>query len=300
MTKSFKKCEKRILSLFSPGSEFTYNNVKYVVKFAAKPTCQNGEPKTDIFVRTESKNNYKDIKDFKISYKKANAQFIENKLTRDRSEQIFGENWCEIIHNSIVPLRDEFEKRILIHKKQYRNTKAGSFLLGFKFELLRVKSGTLSGKMALSYKQKVEIYSGANLTEDKRNAFVFGTRIQNSGVAEFIFEETDRATTCQDVISKMKTIDEYLSLYPDIYFACKALNYRSVSRKYDSNRHLAVFVDWNIKNGMLDANLVYDKPLLVDGKTICEKLKSVMNDLSIKTTYDINKSNTNQSIIVHE
>lgn len=52
----------------------------------------------------------------------------------------------------------------------------------------------------------------------------------------------------------MIPIDEYIKAHSDIYFACKALNYRTFKQKYDGDRPLSVQVDWEVKEGKDDIN----------------------------------------------
>ena len=87
----FSKREHAILSLFKKNEQFIYNNKRYTILFSAKPTCPSGEPKTDIYVSAVA--DTKEKTEFKISFKKENADFLENKIKAERAEQILGENW---------------------------------------------------------------------------------------------------------------------------------------------------------------------------------------------------------------
>ena len=120
MAKSFGDAERHILGLFQPGTNFIFNNRKYAVIFADKPTCNNGEPKTDIFIWAKA-----DVTNLclKISFKKQNADFLENKMNSERAEQIFGSNWKNIIANSTNSIRDKFLARKLIYKTNYKKIK---------------------------------------------------------------------------------------------------------------------------------------------------------------------------------
>lgn len=71
----------------------------------------------------------------------------------------------------------------------------------------------------------------------------------------------DKVSTTQEVIDSLITIEDYVDANPTVYFACKALNYRTYHKKYDGNRPLSVYVDWNVRDGKLDPVLVYDNPL---------------------------------------
>ena len=300
MAKTFGENERRICSLFIPGSSFNYHGLSYTIKFADKPVCSKGEPKTDIFIRTETNDSLRKIVDFKISYKKDNADFIENKTSAERAEQLFGSNWTEIICKSTQALQNKFEQRPIIYKNKFGRTEAGSITLGWKFELLRVPSGNLSGKMILTHQQKRGVYSGENLVGDKRNATVLGMTIPDSGIAEYIFEEIVPASTCQDVIDNMQTIDEFLEEYPNIYYACKALNYRTFKRKYDGNRPLAVYIEWLANNGKLDYEIQFNTPLKQGGDYAYGCLKNAMDKLGIEKTDDLNVNNVADSIKIHK
>ena len=46
----FGDAERKILSFMVEGTEFEFEDRKYVVELSGKPTCHKGEPKTDIYV----------------------------------------------------------------------------------------------------------------------------------------------------------------------------------------------------------------------------------------------------------
>lgn len=52
--KSFGEAERKILNLMSEGTEFIFHDKYYKVILSGKPTCQKGEPKTDIYVLAKS------------------------------------------------------------------------------------------------------------------------------------------------------------------------------------------------------------------------------------------------------
>ena len=55
---------------------------------------------------------------------------------------------------------------------------------------------------------------------------------------------------------------------------------------------MAVQVDWKINNGKLGCDLVFDHPLELNGTEMAERLLFCMDQLSIRTTDDINNRNT--------
>lgn len=89
----FGDAERRILGFMAAGAGFKFNGEHYIVVLSDKPTCYKGEPKTDIYILAKSKVNEIEIK---ISYKKENADFIENKMSAERAEQLLeliGSKW---------------------------------------------------------------------------------------------------------------------------------------------------------------------------------------------------------------
>lgn len=283
----FGDAERRILALMAIGTHFLYKDKDYKVVVSGKPTCQKGEPKTDIYILAES---VSDEVEIKISYKKENADFIENKMGSERAEQLFGDCWQDIIEQSTTAIKDKFEERILIYKNGLRRTEKGSITIGWKFELLNKSGGDLSGRMILTDKQVIDVYAGSNLSDDKRNASVNGNIIENSGVANYILMD-ESVNTAQEVIDKMIPIEEYVIMHPQIYFACKALNYRTFARKWDGNRPLSVQVEWSEVDKKLVPRIVYDKPLMVGGNEMAGRLIDYMKKLNINTTDDINDDN---------
>lgn len=151
--------------------------------------------------------------------------------------------------------------------------------------------------MLLTYGQILDVYAGSNLSLDKRNALVCGQVIENSGVANYLLMDED-IHSAQDVVDRMIPISDYIMMYPDIYFACKALNYRTFSKKWDGNRPLSVQVKWNEIDNKLAPELIFDKPLIVKGNEVAERLIYYMNKLNIKDTNDINESNLGTDKVV--
>lgn len=293
----FGDAERKIKSLLSEGTSFLYDNETYSVLVCDKPTCYKGEPKTDIYVL--AKDHVGQSREFKISYKKPNADFLENKTNAERAELLFGNSWEDIVTTATTALSTAFDNKKLVYKKSGGRTEEGAITLGWKFELLNKSGGELSGEMNLSRTQIIDVYAGTHLPEDKANAYVNGNQVKNSGVANYIIMN-DNINTAQEVFDNIYTIDEYVDKYPKIYFACKALNYRTKKQKFDGNRPLSVYVNWYAENGKLKHELVYDTPLVTKGNAVCEKLLKAMSALGIKTTDDITESNIDDYKIVND
>lgn len=291
MAKTFGAAERRIADYFCKGAEFVFRGERYTVIMSGKPVCSKGEPKTDIYVLARSFAE-KDM-EFKISYKKGNAEFIENKTTAERAEHFLGSLWKERIVKATHSLSDKFSIRPLIYKNGYRKTEAGSITLGWKFELLRVKSGELSEDMMLTREQVIDVYAGTSLAGDKRDAMVNGKVIPMSGVANYLLFENNNFSSLQSIVNALVDIETYVSQHPKVYFACKALNYRTVPQKYDGDRPLAVYVDWSVQEGKLCSKLCFDTPLLQGGDEAYNKLQKALRQLGVRSTDGLNASNVN-------
>jgi hypothetical protein len=290
----FGDAERKIVAFMKVGEKFKFQGKHYSIICSGKPTCYKGEPKTDIYILAKS---ISDQIEIKISYKKENADFIENKISAERAEQLLGSDWSNIIENSTISINDRFKERMLIYKNKFKRTEKGAITLGWKFELLNKKSGDLSGKLLLTEEQVFDVYAGSNLSDEKRNAMVNGKVVENSGIANYILMK-ENVNSAQDVIDNMMSIKEYVKKHPDIYFACKALNYRTFKKKWDGDRPLAVQVLWNAKENRLVPKLIYDKPLVIKGNEVAERLLQYMKLLNIKTTDDIDNNNAGTDRIV--
>lgn len=89
----------------------------------------------------------------------------------------------------------------------------------------------------------------------------------------------------------MEEIDDFVNTSPKIYFACKALNYRTFENKFDGDRPLAVQIEWKIIEDKLSPNFIFNRPLSFNGKIVAENLKNCLSHLNIRNTDDINSNN---------
>ena len=298
---AFSELERKIISIFNDSREFYCNEILYKVVVADKPTVSRGEPKTDIYVKGLSASN-KEL-EIKISVKKENADFLENKITADRLQQIFGHDWKTVLRNSITNIKSKFLIRPLIYKSGLGRVQKGCITLGWKFEILNTQSGQLSGQIITKNNDAiVEVYTGRNLSSEKKDALVKGELVINSGVADFILVSSiNDLNSVDDIINKMVTADRYISENPKFYFACKALNYRTLASppKWDGNRPLAVYIDWKCEKNVLIHNYVFDEPLMRRGDAIGNNLKVALSQLNAKNTNLISNSNVNDDKIIH-
>ncbi len=278
----FIDTEKKICELFTQGTVFDYNGVRYTVSSsAAKPTTKKGECKTDVYIPTTFDGGEKV---FKVSVKQTNADFLENEVTYQRAKEILGSDVDKILIKAIGGLKDKFNHTKLVYFDAGDHTKAKSIKLGWKFELLNVLSGNLSGKIDLTKEQKIDVYSGSNLPKEKKDASVGNSIVKESGVANYIMVVNPNVQWTVDYcIQQMQKIEDYVN-GKEIYFACKALNYRATVNKWDGPRSLAVYVDWNIIDGKLHGKLIFDQPLQKKGAEMGEKLKSLLRTLKINAS----------------
>ncbi|WP_144283152.1 hypothetical protein [Chryseobacterium echinoideorum] len=276
---NYSNTEKHILQLFLDSESITLNNIQYLVKKVGKPRPSRGECKTDIYVLLEDLSGTK--KELKISVKQHNADFLENKISLSRAIEILGENAQEIITQSVKQIEKSFVNDYLINIDRFKRTEENCIKIGWKFELLNVLSGEKSGMIELSNDQKINVFSGSNLSAEKRNCKVNGEIIIESGVANFILESDSIVSNIEYYLDKMKNINEF-SVQNNIYFACKALNYRMSKDKWDGDRPLAVYCNWFINDdGLLDVQIVFDHPLSIKGNLIGENIRNLLRLVGI-------------------
>lgn len=281
---NFINSEHYIEKLFPVGTTFTFEGEVYNVALCGKPRPSKGECKTDVYIKGISSN--KKVKEIKISVKQKNADFLENKMSLNRAREIFGKAASNIIKKCLLSIKDSFTNDNLVYFKKKGKTEAHTMKLGWKFELLNKLSGEKSGVLELTEKQKYDVFSGINLSDDKKNSRIDNQIIKDSGVANYILN-MDEVNITQDTCLKMlQPIEEYAKSQT-IYFACKALNYRFDNDKWDGPRPLSVYVDWYICKGKLDAHLIFDNPLEHDGNEVGKKLRNILKKLNIKKFDDL-------------
>lgn len=245
---NYIEAEKNIANILR-DSVITFNGQTRKILIAEKPVYSSGEGKTDIYCRLD------DGTEIKISYKKDNADFLENKLTAKRAQEIFGDSWKEILINSITPLIPLFEKSQIYFPEKKGRIYAGSYTMGWRCDLIKrkpIRGESLTTPLVLTKEQKKEIFFGTNLDALKRNAKIIDTIVPNSGVANYFLVESINENTAQGIIDNLISIDD-IDIDVDITF--RRVNYRSIEDKIDGNRPLAVYVDW--KNN----KLVFNHPL---------------------------------------
>lgn len=275
----FSQTESDIIKLFAPKTEIELEGTKYIIEECAKPRPSSGECKTDVYVRLKSE---KSTRELKISIKQTNADFLENKIKYERAKEIFGNKVDTILKDSIDSLKDEFQNQYLVVFDKYKRTYAKTIKLGWKFEFVNKQGGDLSGRLVLSREQIKDVYSGQNLPNSKKNATVNGRTVDDSGVANYILVIDENSTfTLEKCIELLQPIDTYIDQHPDIFFVCKALNYRAADNKWDGDRSLSVYVDWGIVDGKMTGKLNFDSPLKKKGNEIGKKVRQILQKMCV-------------------
>lgn len=258
--------EHHIINTFMEDRVFQYQRKKYKVIMAGKPRPQGsgGECKTDVFVRT-IENDTNQIRDFKISVKNTNKEFMGNKLTVAVMESFFGNCWEEIVINATTSLKQEFENRVLVFATGSYPIKPNSITVGWKLEITD-RPRTLSTKIPLSDQEIRDlVYKGKALSDSKRNSIVNGNMIIDSGIADYLITTNmDRIESSQDIINQMELIDD--TNIGDTYFAFTANNYRTDVRKADGPRSLAVRIRWKCIKNKIIPEFYYNEPLKYTGE----------------------------------
>lgn len=282
----FGDTERKIKDLFLQVKNFSYECREYTVLKCGKPVVSKGECKTDIYVLAQDETGCQ--KEFKISIKQNDADFLENKISLNRAIEILGNDAQAIIEKSINKIKKSFEDDYLVYFNSYKKTEALCLKMGWKFEFINKIGGEKSGIIDLTEQQKIDIYAGTNLSSDKKNSSVNGQTIVNSGVANYIITVDAEDHNLDYYLAKMQPIEDFAKSQK-IYFACKALNYRVNKNKWDGDRPLSVYVDWFLdKDGKLQGKLNFEKPLSVKGHFIGTNIKKLL------TVLGIDKNNFNE------
>lgn len=280
--KDFSKIESNFQKYFSIGKNFSFKNKNFTVHKCDKPTTPSGEPKTDIYILGIDNSGGK--KEFKISIKLDNAEFLENKISLKRAVEILGDDAQLVIERSINEIKEVFSIEPLINFSKAGRSKSRIVTLGWKFELMNKKSGNKSGKILLDPNQKEEVFSGKS-SSDKKDAYINGEIIKNAGVANFIYV-AKKINIDDGVFNDLVSISSYAK-QSDIYFACKALNYRIDDEKWDGNRPLAVWVERKLIKNKLNQVINFKKPLNTKGNFVAQNLLAILNELNIsKENFD--------------
>lgn len=271
--------ERFIIELFEAEKEFVFEGERLKILEIGKPRPAKGECKTDVYILALNETTG-EKREIKISIKQSDADFLENKMTIERAAEIFGPQAKDILVKSIKSVEETFLEDFLVYFEKHAKTEKKCIKIGWKFEFINKPGGKRSGKIELTREQKIDVYSGSNLNIEKKNSKVGGKVIVNSGVANYILEVCGSTRDLNHYIQNMWDIEDYASKQ-DVFFACKAINYRAQKNKWDGNRPLSVYIDWGLENGKITANFVMDKPLEMKANEIGLNIQKILKTLNI-------------------
>jgi hypothetical protein len=257
---------------------------------ADKPRPQgSGECKTDVYVCAQEVNTG-NRKEIKISVKSENKEFQGNKLTAADTEAYFGKDWGTIVCNATKSLKSSFENRVLLYASGHYPIKPNSITVGWKLEIAS-KPRALSVKLPLSDQEiRDYVYRGTNQSADKKNSYINGEVIENSGVADYLLVTSiDKIKTSTDILEQMEYIN--ITNIGETYLIFTANNYRTDVDKADGPRALAVRIEWEYRNQKLYPVFYYNHPLLFTGeKDMVPLVKEALKKLGKSNIDDINPS----------
>lgn len=281
--KTYGKLEHKVISLFSPGTKFNWNNEDYIVVFSDKPQAKGGEPKTDVYILASKNTDSEKYIELKISCKLFGTnEFQENKIKADRAKQIWGENWSDILTTAFEEISDKFYNTEVYFPLGSGRTKETQFTNGWKVEIAS-KSRELSRPLNLTNQEiRDYIYKGTSLDDSKKNALVDGKIITNSGVAEYMLVTTPESiNSTSDVLENIILIDDY-EIVPH-YIIFTANNFRVLENKSDGNRPLGAQVLWSadLVDNKMTHSIEFSHPLdpNYSGKAISERTMNEINKL---------------------
>jgi hypothetical protein len=278
---SFSESEKKLRRIISNQS-FIWNGEKFTTGKAYKPEKKGsgGECKTDCFVIATQVSDKKEHQ-IKITYKKENASFIENKIRYGRAKTIFGDDWSETIKKQIIQIKKKLQDEPLFYLDRDRKTKKGSIKLGWRYEM--EINGTRPLGTPIQQNVARYVWENKNGKQEYRNCSVDGKKITNSGVPNFVFiRNAENFNSIDDVFPNLIPISSVIK-NGSITSAFTAQNYNAI-RDYQgggNKRDLSVPIDWSIKNGEITAKLNFEQPLEFNSNIKLEKLRVVLKELDI-------------------
>ncbi|MCG3224544.1 MAG: hypothetical protein H7647_08765, partial [Candidatus Heimdallarchaeota archaeon] len=202
---AYGKLEEEIICRLSKDTEFIYQGESYKTIICTKPRTQGrgGEPKTDVFIRAINLSS-ENIKDFRISVKMdLENVFVENKITKDRFNEIFSSQTQSLIKKS-------FTNKIIKSTEIVIDKSEKKFLLGWKCEILVNDTRLKRIRIPTTPEEALEIYSGQKRPERFRDAIILGEIVKNSGIAEFILSLKEEDLDDDAFMTKLVPIRDYV------------------------------------------------------------------------------------------
>ena len=285
--KDYIKLEEKIIDIFRQEQQFNLagNNYKIIQDKLGKPRPSKGggETKTDVYILgIDDLGNEKELK---ISVKLPNYEFIENKITEERAEQIFGRQWKDLLANEIKKIAPLFHSTRLVNR-------TNRITLGWKLEIANKSTRALQLEIAPGKEAIEEIYSGKKLVPEKRNGKINGKIIENSGVANYLLVSTeDEVNSTKDIIDMIQPISLMESNKITLIFTgftatplFKETETHTipvdVEVKTDGDRPLVVYIDWVYNNVTkeLEPTIIFDDPLVTKGHEVMRSFKNAVKE----------------------
>ena len=283
MVKEFSEAEKNIRKIIADSEFFIFEGEKYTVDLVSKPVVKGGggETKTDVYLVARNTKTQK-TREIKISFKKPNFSFVENKIKAERAVELYDKNWSSIIQKQIKEIKNEFQARHLFYFEKTGRIEKGSITLGWRYEM----EDKLARKLGVKIKQDIaeQVWANKNASSKYRDGIVEQKIVPMSGVPNYYLNKNPSELTIDNIFSNLKPMSELLKTHHNIYASFLAQNFRSHKNKQEGNRRdLAVWVTWKVKNGKIDCDLVFDKPLQMESGQALKNLEKCLKKLGIKT-----------------
>ena len=245
--------EAAFVEKFPVGSQVSFAGELHSVEVSEKPFYEEGEGKTDVYLGLRSPDGvYKEVK---ISLKKDNADFLENKLTLARAVAIFGsEEAVEKLTDEVYgTLGEKLEGRQVDFTEKSGRTEAGSYTVGWRMDITTRKTGELSAKLPMTEEQLMHCYSGTNLIGNRRDAEVAGRLVKDSGVATHFLRgkpEELLKLSPEELLVQVETVEDHVKAHPEVFVKLSALNYRE--SKGDVTSYSAAIFGVNRATGRIE------------------------------------------------
>ena len=268
MSVSAQENEELLITLFSPGTIFIFDEIEYESKICAKPRAQGGggEPIADMYLEAKSTKDNVDNLVLKISLKKIGWEFIKNHMQRSDFEDVFFTESDTMIQNYLNQARELVREMPVIDlgggtNKIIKKMGDGAITLGWEMMITNRNRGLAFGILERQFVR--EAILGEHIEDRRLHAVVNGNIIHNSGIPTHVLEmNLDENTTRENVFQTMITSEEFVRLHQeDLRVILKANNYRSLSSKTssgrcDNQRYLFIQNKWSVDNSCLKRELV--------------------------------------------
>ena len=270
--------EDVMLASFENATNLTFHGTNIRVTDVGKPMTPCGEPKTDIYVRGVDEHGH--VTELKISCKQQDYDFIVSKLKPAAAPGILSEGWRDVVSSAAESLSPVILSRPLFMPNGAGRVVPMSYTTGWRVDIMR---GQYHSNMSVKLDDVDDslvwnMVFGDERDVDKANAYVNGSLVESSGIANMVYVGSPYASA-QQILDACVSFDEFT---PDVIggkpvIALKAVNYRECKGKSDGRRSLAVYVSWGFDEaGRVTATPMFDAPLAYDSSEIDVDIRRVI------------------------